>query len=47
MTVLLRLVESRPEVPYGASLLVQVIDEDDEEILTREEITLKVELDEW
>jgi len=47
VTVLLKLVESRPEVPYGASLLVQVIDEDDEEILTREEITIKVELDEW
>ena len=46
VAVLLRLAEPRPEVAYGAELLVQVIDEDDE-ILAREEVTLKVDLDEW
>ena len=46
VAVLLKLAEPRPEVAYGAELLVQVIDEDDE-ILAREEVTLKVDLDEW
>lgn len=46
-TVQLEIVEPRPELAYNAPLEVLVIDADDEEILAREEITLKVQIDEW
>jgi len=45
--VQLKLVEPRPILPYGSALVVEVRDADDEEILDREEITLRVEIDEW
>jgi hypothetical protein len=32
---------------YGMRLFAQVIDADDEEMLASEEVTLKVDLDEW
>ena len=46
-TVALTLVESHPALPYGSPLVVLVLDADDEEILAREEVTLKVDIDEW
>lgn len=45
--VQLQIVESCPNLPRGATLLVEVIDADDEEILAREEITLGIDIDEW
>lgn len=42
----LRLVEPRPTLSYGAKLMVEVRDADDEELLTHEEIILKVDIDE-
>jgi hypothetical protein len=47
VTVQLKIVEPRPELAYNAPLEVLVIDADDEEILVREEITLKVEINDW
>jgi hypothetical protein len=47
ITISLQLVDPRPNLPYGAELVVEVIDADDEEILDREEIKLKVDIDEW
>jgi hypothetical protein len=46
-TVQLSLVESRPQLPAGTQLTVLVRDNDDEEILARENVTLKVDIDEW
>ena len=47
LTVQLEIVEPRPELAYNTPLEVLVIDADDEEILAREEITLKVEINDW
>jgi len=47
ITVNLQLVEPKPELEYDTPLLVQVLDADNEEILTSEPITLKVEINEW
>jgi hypothetical protein len=47
VTVNLQLVEPKPELAYGTQLMVQVLDADNEEILTSEPITLKVEINEW
>ncbi len=46
-TVQLQLVEPRPGLAYGTKLMVEVLDADDEELLAREEIILKVDIDEW
>ena len=46
-TISLQLVDPRPALAYGTTLIVEVLDADDEEILDREEITLKVDIDEW
>jgi len=47
-TVQLDRVPSPPPLKYGATLEVQVLDADDEEVLDREQITLKVDMDdEW
>ena len=43
----LQLVEPKPELAFDTPLLVQVLDADNEEILTSEPITLKVEINEW
>ncbi|NIM13881.1 MAG: PglZ domain-containing protein [Candidatus Aminicenantes bacterium] len=43
----LEIIEPRPSIPYGTSLVVEVIDADDEELLEREKIILKVDIDEW
>ena len=47
VTVQMLLVDSHPELEYGTQLVVQVIDADDEEILAREEVQLKIELSDW
>ena len=47
IAVSLELVEPKPTVTYGTALIVEVLDADNEEILDREEITLKVDIDEW
>ncbi|MBW3538714.1 MAG: PglZ domain-containing protein [Planctomycetes bacterium] len=41
------LVEPRPDLPYGTSLVIEVQDADDEQLLTREEVILKIEISDW
>jgi hypothetical protein len=47
LTLLLKFANQDSDAHYGMPLLAQVIDADDEEILASEEVTLKVDLDEW
>ena len=48
VTVPLNLVDPRPQLEFGATLLVQVLDADDEELLAQEEVTLRTDInDEW
>ncbi|HET6884065.1 MAG TPA: PglZ domain-containing protein, partial [Pirellulales bacterium] len=47
VTVPLALVEPKPVLGFGAPLVVEVLDADDEELLAREEVTLKIEISEW
>ena len=47
LTIQLEIVEPRPELAYNAPLEVSVVDADNEEILAREEVTLKVEINDW
>ena len=41
------IVQPKPELAYGTPLLIEVLDMDDEEILAREEVTLKIEITDW
>lgn len=47
VTVQLKMAESKQQLGYGAPLTVVVLDADDEEILAREDVQLKVDIDEW
>ena len=47
VTVHLQIVEPKPQLAYGAPLLVEVLDADDEEILVREDVTLKTDISDW
>ena len=47
LTVQLNIIEPRPDLPFGTKLSVIVIDADDEEILAREEVPLKTEINDW
>lgn len=47
VTIQMELIEPRPNVDYGAKLIVQIFDADDEEILGREEVQLKTEISDW
>lgn len=48
ITVPLSLVDPRPQLAFGTTLNVQLLDADDEEILAQEEVTLRTEInDEW
>ncbi len=47
VTIPLKHVASSPSLRFGAGLVVEVLDADDEEVLTREEAPLKFEMDEW
>ncbi len=46
-TVQLQMVEPKPQLAYGTPLQVEVLDADDEEILVREDVTLKIEISDW
>jgi hypothetical protein len=45
--VQLKLADSKPQPKYGDPLTVVLLDADDEEILAREDVELKVDIDEW
>jgi hypothetical protein len=47
MAIQLKLSDPRPIIPYDTPLIAEVTDAEDEEILDREEIKLKVDIDEW
>jgi hypothetical protein len=47
VTVQLHLVEPRPRIAYGTPLQVEVLDADDEEILAREDVSLKTDISDW
>ncbi len=47
VTIQLSMVEPPPDLAYNSPLEVLVIDADNEEILAREDITLKVEINDW
>jgi hypothetical protein len=47
VTVQLQIVEPRPQLAYGTPLVVEVLDADDEEVLVREDVTLKIEISDW
>lgn len=47
VTVQLAIVQPKPELAYDTPLLIEVLDMDDEEILAREEVTLKIEITDW
>lgn len=47
VTIQLQLVEPRPNLAYGAQLVVEALDADDEELLVHEEVILKVDIVEW
>jgi len=47
VTVQLQMVEPKPQLAYGAPLLVEVLDADNEEVLVREDITLKIDISDW
>jgi hypothetical protein len=47
VTVQLQIVEPRPQLGYGSPLVVEVLDADDEEILVREDVTLRIEISDW
>jgi hypothetical protein len=46
-TIQLNIVDPKPSLSYGAALVIEVRDAEDEELLTKENITLKVDIDEW
>lgn len=47
VTVQLTIVEPKPALSYGAPLVVEVLDADDEGILVREDVTLKTDISDW
>lgn len=47
VTVQLQLVDPKPQMAYGTLLLIEVLDADDEEILVREDVTLKTDISDW
>jgi hypothetical protein len=47
VTLQLQVVEPKPQLAYGTPLLVEVLDADDEEILLREDVTLKTDISDW
>ncbi len=46
-TIQLALVTPKPQLVYGTPLVVEVLDADDEELLAREEVSLKIEITDW
>jgi hypothetical protein len=47
VTIQLAIVAPKPELAYGTPLVVEVRDADDEELLARENIELKLDITEW
>jgi hypothetical protein len=47
VTIQLTIVTPKPEMSYGSPLAVEVIDADDEELLAREDVELKVDISDW
>lgn len=47
VTIQLAIVEPKPELAYGTPLVVEVRDAEDEELLAREGIQLKLDITEW
>jgi len=47
ITIQLAIVTPKPELKYGTPLVVEVLDADDEELLAREEVALKIDISEW
>lgn len=47
VTIQLAIVTPKPEMSYGSPLAVEVIDADDEELLAREDVELKVDISDW
>jgi len=47
VTVQLQMVEPKPQLAYGTPLLVAVLDADHEEMLVREDVTLKTDISDW
>jgi len=47
LTVQLQIIEPKPELSRGIPLVIEVIDGDDEEVLTREDVTLKIDIEDW
>lgn len=47
ITIQLAIVSPKPELSYGTPLLVELLDADDEELLAREETSLKMDITDW
>ena len=47
VTIPLSVVDPKPALPFGTPLIVEVLDADDEELLTREDVELKIEISDW
>jgi hypothetical protein len=47
LTIQLNIVAPKPEMPYGTPLIVEVLDADDEELLAREDVELKIDISDW
>ncbi len=47
VTVPLTMVSPKPELVYGTTLSVEILDADDEELLIREDIELKMDITDW
>jgi len=47
VTVQLQLVEPKPQLAYETPLIVEVLDADDEELLVREDVNLKIDISDW
>ena len=46
-TIQLAIVTPKPELAYGTPLVVEVLDADDEQLLAREDVELKIEITDW
>lgn len=47
LTIQLNIVAPKPEMPYGTPLVIEVLDADDEELLAREDVELKIDISDW
>jgi hypothetical protein len=47
VTIQLAIVNPKPELKYGTSLQVELLDADDEELLVRHDVELKIDITEW